>query len=77
MAAHTIMDCEVAIIGAGPAGSAAAITLARSGVDVLLLDRRTYPAEKLCGEHLAAGTPVEVVKVEGNRIQVAAKQAKA
>ncbi|MEI6879658.1 MAG: FAD-dependent oxidoreductase, partial [Planctomycetota bacterium] len=34
-------DCIV--IGAGPAGSAAAIEMARAGIDVLLLDRGEFP----------------------------------
>lgn len=37
---------EVAIVGAGPAGSAAAITLAREGVQVLLVERGTFPGSK-------------------------------
>lgn len=40
---------DVAIIGAGPAGSAAAIALARAGRDVLLIDRRDFPRGKACG----------------------------
>src|SRR5207245_9933350 len=37
---------EVAVVGAGPAGSAAALTLAREGVQVLLLERGTFPGSK-------------------------------
>ena len=37
---------EIAIVGAGPAGSAAAITLAREGVQVLLVERGTFPGSK-------------------------------
>jgi electron transfer flavoprotein-quinone oxidoreductase len=37
---------EVAIVGAGPAGSAAALTLAREGVQVLLVERGTFPGSK-------------------------------
>ena len=40
---------DVAIIGAGPAGSAAAIGLARRGVSVLLADRASFPRDKTCG----------------------------
>lgn len=41
---------DVLIVGAGPAGSAAAIGLARQGRRVLLLDRSNFPREKACGE---------------------------
>src|SRR6185437_14911397 len=40
---------DVAIIGAGPAGSAAAIGLARRGATVLLADRARFPRDKTCG----------------------------
>jgi len=45
-------DAEVAIIGGGPAGTAAAIALARAGRRVLLLERDAAPREVVCGEFL-------------------------
>jgi geranylgeranyl reductase family protein len=44
--------CDVLIVGAGPAGTAAATVLARSGLDVVLADQRTFPREKVCGDGL-------------------------
>ncbi len=46
---------DVAVVGAGPAGSAAAITLARAGRDVVLVDKSTFPRDKCCGDGLTAG----------------------
>lgn len=43
---------DVAIIGAGPGGSAAAHYLAREGLDVLLLDKAEFPRDKTCGDGL-------------------------
>ena len=43
---------DVAIIGAGPAGSSAAIQLATKGYSVALLDKERFPREKLCGDFL-------------------------
>ncbi len=40
---------DVVIAGAGPAGSTAALVLARRGFSVLLLDKATFPRKKLCG----------------------------
>ncbi len=44
--------CDVVIVGAGPAGSAAAIGLARRGYEVALLDKKYFPREKLCGDFI-------------------------
>ena len=40
---------DVIIAGAGPAGSTAALVLARRGFDALLLDKASFPRPKLCG----------------------------
>lgn len=40
---------DVIIVGAGPAGSAAAITAARAGLGVALIDKARFPRAKLCG----------------------------
>ena len=44
---------DVAIIGAGPAGSTLAALLAKRGVSVALYDRDVFPRDKLCGEFLS------------------------
>ena len=46
---------DVAIIGAGPAGCAAAITLARRGLEVTVFDKATFPRDKFCGDGLTVG----------------------
>jgi menaquinone-9 beta-reductase len=47
-----VIECDVAIVGAGPAGSSTAITLAERGYRVALFDRARFPREKLCGDFL-------------------------
>jgi geranylgeranyl reductase family protein len=47
-----VTPLDALIIGAGPAGSAAAIELARGGVQVALVDRRSFPRDKTCGDAL-------------------------
>ena len=44
------------IIGGGPAGTAAAITLARAGHRPVLIERATEPTNKVCGDFLSADT---------------------
>ncbi len=43
---------DIGIVGAGPAGSSAAISLARKGYSVVLVDKSTFPRSKLCGDFL-------------------------
>ncbi|WP_426955992.1 NAD(P)/FAD-dependent oxidoreductase [Muricoccus radiodurans] len=45
-------DAEVLVVGAGPAGCAAATALARGGRRVILLEREVTPRESVCGEFL-------------------------
>lgn len=40
---------DVLVVGAGPAGVAAAMSAARCGADVLLVDRASFPRAKVCG----------------------------
>ncbi|HMC42756.1 MAG TPA: FAD-dependent monooxygenase, partial [Acidimicrobiales bacterium] len=49
---EVVLTVDVVVAGAGPAGSAAALTLARGGRDVLLLDKARFPREKCCGDGL-------------------------
>lgn len=43
------------IVGAGPAGTAAAITLARAGQRVTVIDKAVFPRDKCCGDGLTSG----------------------
>src|SRR5919201_5224420 len=44
---------DLIVIGGGPAGSAAAITAARLGAHVVLLERGRFPRHKVCGEFVS------------------------
>src|SRR5919109_5604577 len=46
------LQYDVAVIGAGPAGSTAAYFLARGGLRVALLDKFDFPRDKTCGDGL-------------------------
>jgi geranylgeranyl reductase family protein len=45
-------DADVIVVGAGPAGSTTAFYLAQAGLDVLMLEKSTFPREKVCGDGL-------------------------
>jgi len=46
------LEADVAVVGAGPAGAAAALFAARSGRRVVIFDRARFPRDKVCGEGL-------------------------
>ncbi len=50
-----MMAVDVVVVGAGPAGVAAAVTLARAGREVLLVDKARFPRDKCCGDGLTTG----------------------
>lgn len=48
------MRYDLVIVGGGPAGTSAAITAARAGKRVLVLERGRFPRHKVCGEFVSA-----------------------
>ncbi|HET9697513.1 MAG TPA: FAD-dependent oxidoreductase [Terriglobales bacterium] len=48
------VNYDLAIVGGGPAGTAAAITAARSGLKTILFERGRFPRHKVCGEFVSA-----------------------
>lgn len=52
MARKPPVDADVAVIGAGPAGAAAALFAARRGHRVIIVDKQAFPRDKPCGEGL-------------------------
>ncbi|MGJ9412081.1 geranylgeranyl reductase family protein [Aeromicrobium sp. CF4.19] len=54
-------DTDVLVVGAGPAGAAAAAWAARMGSDVVLADAATFPRDKTCGDGL---TPRAIAELD-------------
>ena len=59
--AISLAHAEVLVVGGGPAGAAAAYWLARHGHAVTIIERRTFPRDKTCGDAL---TPRAVKQLE-------------
>ncbi|WP_152617510.1 geranylgeranyl reductase family protein [Phaeacidiphilus oryzae] len=56
-------DAAVIVVGAGPAGSAAAYHLAKAGVDVLVLEKSEFPREKVCGDGLTPRAVHQLIRM--------------
>src|SRR5262245_52380417 len=57
---HSSIDADVAIVGAGPAGSSAASRFARAGFRVLLIDQGRFPRDKVCGDFVGPAALAEL-----------------
>jgi geranylgeranyl reductase family protein len=64
---------DAIVVGAGPGGSTAATLMVRQGLRVLLLDKSTFPRDKICGDAIG-GKSVDALKALGlvARVQQAA-----
>lgn len=51
-----MIKTDVCILGAGPGGVAAALQLDRLGIDCLLVDKATFPRDKVCGDAISGKT---------------------
>jgi geranylgeranyl reductase family protein len=54
---------DLVVVGAGPAGTAAAITAARAGREVVVVDKAVFPREKICGDGLTTGALRELERL--------------
>ncbi len=57
----TTEHADVIVVGAGPGGSAAAAYLAMHGLDVVLLEKSSFPRDKICGDGLTPRAVRELI----------------
>ena len=70
-------DCDIIIVGAGPAGTSAAMFASKLGLKSIILEKSTFPRDKICGDALSGksvrymrelGVLEEVSKLDGAEI---------
>ncbi|HEV8263527.1 MAG TPA: NAD(P)/FAD-dependent oxidoreductase [Gemmatimonadales bacterium] len=71
------MTWDAVVVGAGPAGSATALLLARAGAQVLLLDRARFPRDKPCSEYLSPESTRVLERLGGGVLDAVAATAHA
>jgi menaquinone-9 beta-reductase len=54
------VDADAVVVGGGPAGAAAAARLAAAGFSVILVDRATFPRDKVCGDFVGPAALAEL-----------------
>jgi geranylgeranyl reductase family protein len=59
----SVIDADVVVVGAGPAGSATATHLARHGLHVSLLEKSRFPREKVCGDGLTPRGAQQLIRL--------------
>ena len=64
---RNMIESEVAILGAGPAGSTAALFLSRLGIHSVLIDRAEFPRDKVCGDCLG-GYVISILRQLGEEV---------
>lgn len=65
------MQCQVLVVGGGPAGSLAALLLVQQGFDVVLVEQHRFPRDKVCGECLSA-VGMEILTRAGLHVRIKA-----
>ena len=63
--------CDVLVVGAGPAGSTAALALRRAGWSVTIVEKEAFPRRKVCGEFVS-GPTWSLLRALGVEAQLAA-----
>ena len=57
------IETDVLVVGGGPGGAAAAYYLARQGIDVTVVERSSFPREKVCGDGLTPRSVASLLRM--------------
>jgi geranylgeranyl reductase family protein len=61
-----IIETEIVIVGAGPSGTTCALHLAQLGIRSILIDKASFPRDKICGDALSGNAIYELEKLGAN-----------
>ncbi len=60
----TLLQTDICIVGAGPAGASAALHLSYLGIPSILIDKSTFPRDKVCGDAISGKIPVLLERLD-------------
>ena len=66
-------DCDVLIVGGGPAGSSLAFYLAEKGIKTIVAESQKFPRDKICGDAVSAVALAELHKMGITNLEEFAK----
>mgnify|MGYP001678457393 CR=1 FL=1 len=70
LAAGSDLSADVVVVGAGPAGSAAAYHMAVAGLDVIVVERGEPGRDKVCGDGLTPSAVTELALMGGDMLAI-------
>ncbi len=59
-----MIETKVCVVGAGPAGAAAALQLNRQGIECVVVDKAIFPRDKVCGDGLSGKVPTCLSRID-------------
>ena len=68
-----MIETDVCIIGAGPGGAATALRLAQLGIPSVLIDKATFPRDKVCGDGMTGRTVAILNRIDPEIVNTLAK----
>ncbi len=63
------METEICIVGAGPAGATASLLLAKHEIPHILIDKATFPRDKVCGDALTLEAMHTLNQIDGKYVE--------
>ncbi len=66
---QNILTTDVAVVGAGPAGSSASICLGKAGISHIVFEKSAFPRDKICGDGLSGKVVHQLLQMDQRLVQ--------